>query len=85
MVTAVAQGLAAPNDCVHIWLIDSPDGASSVGFCPRCDTRREFYNSIPEDKRVNNSDIFTGRRGSARESWSDDDADNALRSMYARR
>lgn len=85
MVTAVAQGVAAPRECVHNWLIDSPDGASSVGHCPRCNSRREFYNSIPEDKRVNNSDIFSGRRGSNRESWSDNDADSALRSMYARR
>ncbi len=85
MVTAVAPGLAAPHDCVHVWVIDSPHGANSVGYCGRCHSRREFYNSIPEDKRVNNSDLFTGRRSGGRESWSDDDTDSALRSMYARR
>lgn len=86
MVTAVAQGLLAPSDCTHTWLIDSPDGATSSGHCPRCNSTRDgFYNSIPDDPRVNNSDIFTGRRGSARERWSDDDTDSALRSMYARR
>ncbi len=84
MVTAVARGLAVAQDCVHVWIIDSPDGASSVGRCPRCNAQREFYNSIPEDKRINNSDIFTGRRGSARQAWNDDDADSAVRSMYRR-
>ena len=66
-------------------MIDSPDGASSVGYCPRCNSQREFYNSIPEDKRINNSDIFSGRRGTNRESFSADDTDSALRSMYSRR
>ena len=84
MVTAVAGSLVVAPECVHIWLIDSPDGASSVGYCGRCNTRREFYNSIPEDKRINNSDIFTGRRGGSRAMWSDDDADTAVRSMYRR-
>lgn len=85
MVTAVAQGLLAPSECTHTWLIDSPDGATSTGYCPRCNsTRHGFYNSIPEDRRVNNSDIFTGRRAGARQAWSDDDADSAVRSMYRR-
>ena len=84
MVTAVARGPIVSQECVHDWLIDSPDGASSVGYCPRCNSRREFYNSIPEDKRINNSDIFTGRRGAGRQSWSEDDADSAVRSMYRR-
>lgn len=84
MVTAVAQPVAMPRECVHIWLIDSPDGASSVGHCPRCNSRREFYNSIPEDKRINNSDIFTGRRGGGRQMWSEDDAEMAVRSMSRR-
>ena len=85
MVTAVATGVAVPQDCVHIWLIDSPNGASSIGHCPRCNSRREFDNSIREDKRINNSDIFTGRRASARQTWSHaDDADAAVRAMYRR-
>lgn len=84
MVTAVAQGPAVSQNCAHNWLIDSPDGASSVGYCGRCNSRREFYNSIPEDKRINNSDIFTGRRGGTRQAWSEDDADSAVRSMYRR-
>ncbi len=84
MVTAVAGTSAVPQKCAHNWLIDSPDGASSVGHCPRCNSRREFYNSIPEDKRINNSDIFTGRRSGGRQAWSDDEADSAVRSMYRR-
>ena len=86
MVTAVAQAPLAPSECTHTWLIDSPDGATSTGYCPRChSTRHGFYNSIPEDRRVNNSDIFTGRRGTAREHWNEDDTDGALRSMFGRR
>ncbi len=85
MVTAVAQGVAAPRDCRHVWLIDSPNGAESVGYCGRCHSRREFYNSIPEDKRINNSDLFTNRRSGARETWSDADADSALRTMFTRK
>lgn len=85
MVTAVAQAPAAPPDCTHVWVIDSPNGSESIGYCGRCNSRREFYNSIPEDKRVNNSDLFTNRRGASRESWNEADTDVALRSMYARR
>ena len=84
MVTVAAQGSAIPQNCVHVWLIDSPDGASSVGHCPRCNLQRRFYNSIPEDKRINNSDIFTGRRGGMRHAWGEDDVDSAVRSMYRR-
>ena len=82
MVTAVTLGSVVQQQCAHVWLIDSPDGATSVGYCGRCNSRREFYNSIPEDKRINNSDIFTGRRGGSRQIWSEDDADTAVRSMY---
>ncbi|MDE2746918.1 MAG: hypothetical protein OXI41_13160 [Chloroflexota bacterium] len=84
MVTAVTQAAVASPQCAHIWLIDTPDGATSVGHCVRCNSRREFYNSIPEDKRINNSDIFTGRRGGSRQTWNEDDADSAVRSMYRR-
>lgn len=84
MVTAVAGGTVATAGCAHSWMIDTPDGATSVGHCVRCNSLREFYNSIPEDKRINNSDIFTGRRGPSRQAWSEDDADSAVRSMYRR-
>ncbi|MCY3568827.1 MAG: hypothetical protein OXH38_09390 [Chloroflexi bacterium] len=85
MVTAVTPGLAAPHNCTHVWVIDSPHGASSLGRCARCDSHREFLNSIPEERRANNSDLFTQRRPGERESWSDDDIDSALRSMRVQR
>ncbi len=84
MVTAVVQGFVAPDQCAHQWLIDSPNGRESIGHCPRCNSRKTFYNSMPEDKRVNNSDLFANRRGAAREHWSDatEDADRELRKMF---
>ena len=86
MVTAVAQGFLAPSECTHTWLIDTPNGATSSGYCPRCNsTRHGFYNSMPEEPRVNNSDVFSRPRGGSRELWNEEDTDGALRSMYGRR
>ncbi len=83
MVSAAAPGLVAPNDCTHQWLIDPPNGRESIGHCLRCDSRRTFYNSMPEDKRVNNSDLFANRRGARKEHWNDATAD-ADRELYDR-
>ncbi len=85
MVTSVTQGLVAPQDCVHEWLIDSPHGARSEGYCGRCHVRGVFFNSIPDEVRINNSDIFTSRRPGTRDNWSEVDTESELRAMYARR
>ena len=84
MVTAVAAAPAVSPACVHIWQIDPPNGPSSPARCVRCDSRREFANSIQEDRRVNNSDLFTNRRASARQVWSNEDGEDAVRSMFRR-
>jgi hypothetical protein len=34
------------DDCVHYWVIDSPDGKTSWGQCTACLERREFPNAI---------------------------------------
>lgn len=39
--------LAAPQ-CQHHWLIESPQGATSWGFCKRCGERRQFMNSASD-------------------------------------
>ena len=32
--------------CVHYWLIESPNGPTSIGTCKGCGEEREFRNSI---------------------------------------
>lgn len=32
--------------CMHYWLIESPNGPTSVGTCKLCGIEREFRNSI---------------------------------------
>jgi len=34
-----------PEDCVHHWRIESPDGRESAGICQRCGSKRNFANS----------------------------------------
>ncbi len=34
------------SDCNHHWVIDSPNGPTSVGTCRVCGELREFKNSI---------------------------------------
>lgn len=35
--------------CIHHFLLESPDGPTSVGVCKRCGVQREFTNATPED------------------------------------
>lgn len=35
------------SDCEHFWLIESPNGPTSVGTCRRCGAKSEFRNSMP--------------------------------------
>ena len=32
--------------CPHHWVIDTPNGPTSVGTCKRCGERQEFVNSL---------------------------------------
>lgn len=34
-----------PNDCVHYWLIEAPEGPTSKGRCKFCGLVREFNNT----------------------------------------
>jgi len=40
-----AQREAAPG-CVHHWVIESPNGATSRGICRRCGAAEDFENTI---------------------------------------
>jgi len=33
--------------CVHHWIIDSPEGATSQGVCKACGAKNEFSNFLP--------------------------------------
>jgi hypothetical protein len=35
--------------CTHVWLLDPPDGPTSVGVCKLCGDARDFPNALPED------------------------------------
>ena len=35
------------SDCRHHWMIESPNGPTSVGTCKLCGMRAEFRNSMP--------------------------------------
>jgi len=32
-------------DCTHLWRIETPEGATSMGVCSRCNSNHEFQNS----------------------------------------
>jgi len=36
--------------CIHFWVIDSPDGPTSLGQCKYCHEERLFKNTLPERK-----------------------------------
>jgi hypothetical protein len=33
--------------CIHHWLIEPPNGPTSMGVCKRCGAMREFDNQLP--------------------------------------
>ena len=37
----------AESDCMHHWMIESPNGPTSQGVCKICGVRSEFRNSMP--------------------------------------
>jgi hypothetical protein len=35
------------SDCEHFWMIESPNGPTSIGTCQHCGDKSEFRNSMP--------------------------------------
>ncbi len=35
------------SDCEHFWMIESPNGPTSMGTCRNCGEKSEFRNSMP--------------------------------------
>jgi len=69
------QEVGSPaSACQHHWLIETPRGAISRGYCKRCGAEREFRNSATdylwEDDPSHGYDIW---RGLVREPKATDD------------
>ena len=64
------DGAGVNGKCQHYWVIESPDGPTSIGVCKHCGVVREFDNFVPistwsDDKSLairpsRSSDIHTG-------------------------
>ena len=63
MTTNVATLVVPAADCEHHWMIESPNGKQSFGRCTICNGEMLFDNSIEDEKRVNNSDLFHPKGG----------------------
>ena len=40
------QSEALTGSCIHFWVIESPNGPTSIGTCKLCTEVREFRNSM---------------------------------------
>jgi hypothetical protein len=69
--TAVTRRRQATNraQCRHHWLIESPQGRTSMGMCKLCGAQKEFSNStgdfLWEDEPM--SELSSGRWGKSRD------------------
>ena len=62
------------NNCIHHWIIATPSGDTSMGKCRKCNSRKEFSNTVKDVKhaRINpitntiimTRDINYGKKGS---------------------
>ena len=41
------EQVATIEDCSHRWMIESPNGPTSMGRCMDCGAEGEFKNSVP--------------------------------------
>lgn len=67
-VTEADEATSEPR-CRHHWLIESPQGPTSMGICKLCGARKEFSNSATdflwEDEPL--SELSHGRWGKSRD------------------
>lgn len=75
-----AKTAEAPT-CQHHWVIESPRGAVSAGYCKRCGEQREFRNSTDyiwdDDKSGSGYTPWRGIRSTPRVSDDDEMAASA--------
>ncbi len=64
----------AKGQCVHHWMIDSPNGRESGGVCKRCGARKSFSNSTEqvmwEQTNTLRNDLNRSYRSSKTEEYS---------------
>ena len=42
----MSDDVVVTTECMHFWIIDQPNGPTSVGVCKLCGETQEFRNSI---------------------------------------
>jgi hypothetical protein len=64
---------AAKGNCVHHWLIESPNGRESTGTCKRCGASKSFANSTEqvmwEQTNTLRNDLARSHRSSKSEDY----------------
>ncbi|MFN0096252.1 MAG: hypothetical protein ACKVVT_15940 [Dehalococcoidia bacterium] len=61
-----AIAILSPNDHAHRWLIDAPNGPTSVGRCKVCRAEKTFRNWLEEIDFINETTVrATGSRVAA--------------------
>lgn len=50
------------SSCKHLWIIESPNGPTSIGKCKLCGEQNEFRNSVPVSGWDRVSDAQRGKR-----------------------
>ena len=53
------------SECVHIWVIDPPEGPTSIGICRQCSEKRDFLNSLSEETWSADARARAAQRGAA--------------------
>jgi len=64
---------AAKGNCVHHWLIETPNGRESTGTCKRCGASKSFANSTEqvmwEQTNTLRNDLARSHRSSKNEEY----------------
>jgi hypothetical protein len=70
----VATKPVAKDNCVHHWLIETPNGRESTGLCKRCGATKSFANSTEqvmwEQTNTLRNDLNRAHRSSKSEEYS---------------
>lgn len=64
--TTLAPSRPRKASCIHHWLIDSPNGRESRGFCKHCGKTKEFVNSTESVMWEQTNTIRNDLRGGSR-------------------
>ncbi|MDY6893123.1 MAG: hypothetical protein SVO26_05340 [Chloroflexota bacterium] len=62
----------ARTDCVHHWIIESPEGPTSKGVCKYCGEERVFQNYVPYSSWEENTVVLSETFDFPRHDYNDD-------------